>query len=389
MKIENLYKYFLYTQASHLPVWEEENHALLGLLPKERILMELADLSLADREFSRIPEEYLVREIPETLLAFFQKQRTIPVLSPLGERKEDWDKPRLLAELSRSSWVAKEPEKKESNDPESPEEKSKQTQWFMEVLLQNFPDGLLATDLDGHSVFYNETFENEILPRKWFKDSILHAEKLLKEMSKELLGNYLKTHELRLEEGKLSVQTFLPDLDCLVRVSILHQKGKPVGYLYHFSPASSKVNHQDADGFIFPSVAEAFRQKLPLETILKEVEGSYIYQSLKRNQENVSHAALDLGVPRTTLQNRIKFLDLTSKFPMNRDQPIPRRKSPKEQESVSAASSVPKNVPDKKPKKKTSDGKSKPKARGLREKSPVRKKSGSSKKKVSAKKKAK
>ncbi|TGL64255.1 PAS domain-containing protein [Leptospira sarikeiensis] len=328
MRIEVLYKFFLYSPTSHLPVWEE-GPGLLGLLPKERVLMELADLSASEREFSRIPEEFLIREIPESLLSFFQKQRTIPVLNPLGEKLEDWDKPRFLAELSRSSWMAKEPEKPKATPQKTEEEKAKQSQWFMEVLLQNFPDGLLATDLDGHTVFYNETFEQEILVKKWFRDSILQAEKLLKEMSKELLGNYLKTHELRLEEGKLSVQTYLPDLDSIVRVSVLKQKGKPLGYLYHFSPASAKLNSQDGEGMEFPSVTEAFNQKLPLETILKEVEGSYIYHTLKRNQENVSHAALDLGVPRTTLQNRIKFLDLTSKFKLNKDQPIPRKKTGK------------------------------------------------------------
>ncbi len=328
MRIEVLYKFFLYSPASHLPVWEEGS-GLIGLLPKERVLMELADLSVAEREFTRIPEELLIREIPESLLAYFQRQRTIPVLKPTGEKSEDWDKPRFLSELSRASWVAKEPVKTEDSPEKTEEERAKQSQWFMEVLLQNFPDGLLATDLDGHSVFYNESFEKDILVRKWFRDSILQAEKLLKEMAKDLLGNYLKTHELRLEEGKLSVQTFVPELDSLVRVSILKQKGKPLGYLYHFSPASAKLNSQDGEGMEFPSVTEAFNQKLPLETMLKEVEGSYIYHTLKRNQENVSHAALDLGVPRTTLQNRIKFLDLASRFKLNKDQPIPRKKTTK------------------------------------------------------------
>lgn len=334
--------------------------------------MELADLSVAEREFSRIPEEFLVKEIPESLLAFFQRQRTIPVISPAGEKAEDWDKPRFMAELSRASWVAKETAKKETTPEKIEEEKAKQSQWFMEVLLQNFPDGLLATDLDGHSVFYNESFEKEILPRRWFRDSILQAEKLLKEMSKDLLGNYLKTHELRLEEGKLSVQTFISDLDSLVRVSILKQKGKPLGFLYHFSPASSKLNSQDGEGMDFPSVTEAFHQKLPLETMLKEVEGSYIYHTLKRNQENVSHAALDLGVPRTTLQNRIKFLDLTSKFKMSKDQPIPRKKALKSPGS-----------------KKPSPPVAKASAPETKQKPAAKKKQGGSKKKLPSKKRTK
>nr|WP_232224721.1 helix-turn-helix domain-containing protein [Leptospira fainei] len=373
MRIEGLYKHFLYTPTNFLPVWEESD-GLLGLLPKETILMELADLSVADREFTRIPEEYLIREIPESLLGYFQKQRTIPVLNSFGERKEDWDKPRLMAELSRSSWVAKGAEKPAQQSPElQAEDRTKQSQWFMEVILQNFPDGLLATDLDGHAVFYNETFEKDILTRKWFRDSILYAEKLLKEMSKDLLGNYLKTHELRLDEGKISVQTFVQDLDSLVRVSVLRQKGKPLGYLYHFSPIRAKLNSQDEDGMEFPSVTEAFGQKLPLETMLKEVEGSYIYHTLKRNQENVSHAALDLGVPRTTLQNRIKFLDLGARFKLNKDQPIPRKKTGK---------SVPSRKPQTSPKSLPLE--TKPKI-AAKKKQSVPKKKTSSKKKAKGK----
>ncbi|MBE8398518.1 transcriptional regulator, partial [Leptospira borgpetersenii serovar Hardjo-bovis] len=75
----------------------------------------------------------------------------------------------------------------------------------------------------------------------------------------------------------------------------------------------------------FPSVIDAFFQKLPLETMLKEVESAFIFHSLKAIQDNISHTALQLGIPRTTLQNIIKFLDLQSLYTLSRENSIPRK----------------------------------------------------------------
>lgn len=200
--------------------------------------------------------------------------------------------------------------------------------WFMELILQNFPDGLLATDLEGSSLFYNETFEQNILPKKYFRDSIQQAERLLKEMSKNLLADYLKTNELRLDgNSTFSLQTYVSELECNVRIIVLKQNSKIAGYLYHFITPKAVLGRQDENGLEFPSIRDAFLQKLPLETMLKEVESSFIFYSLKANQDNISHTALQLGVPRTTLQNRIKFLDLQNRYSLSRENPIPRKKA--------------------------------------------------------------
>lgn len=199
-----------------------------------------------------------------------------------------------------------------SPEPVTESKKQEQEQnsrfWFMELILQNLPDGLLATNLEGNSIFYNETFEQNILPKKYFRDSIVQAERLLKEMSKNLLADYLKSNELRLDGNTpFSLQTYITELECNVRIIVLKQGSKIVGYLYHFITPRAVLGRQNESGLEFPSVSDAFFQKLPLETMLKEVESAFIFHSLKANQDNISHTALQLGIPRTTLQNRIKF----------------------------------------------------------------------------------
>ncbi|EMY75990.1 transcriptional regulator, Fis family [Leptospira weilii serovar Ranarum str. ICFT] len=337
MKIEAIYKYFLLTPTTHLPVVDESGE-LIGLLSRKLIQMEMADLSSSEREYSQLPESFLETTMPESFFQYFQRQKSIPVLAKTGEKKEEWDKVQLLAGLGKLVAAQRPPE--ETPSPEKKQELEQSSRfWFMELILQNFPDGLLATDLEGNSVFYNETFEQNILPKKYFRDSILQAERLLKEMSKNLLADYLKSNELRLD-GNLpfSLQTYRTELECTVRIIVLKQGSKIVGYLYHFVTPRAVLGRQDESGLEFPSVQDAFFQKFPLETMLKEVESSFIFHSLKRNQDNISHTALELGVPRTTLQNRIKFLDLQSRYALSKENPIPRKKT------ISTASSEEKSA---------------------------------------------
>ncbi|MFE1938659.1 transcriptional regulator [Leptospira kirschneri] len=326
MKIETIYKYFLLTPSTHLPVVDDSGK-LIGLLSRKLIQMEMADLSNSEKEYAQIPESFLETDIPESFFQYFQKQKSIPVLSITGEKKEEWDKVQLMAELGQLV-SANRPNVPSTTETQKQEKEQNSRFWFMELILQNFPDGLLATDLEGSSLFYNETFEQNILPKKYFRDSIQQAERLLKEMSKNLLADYLKTNELRLDgNSTFSLQTYVSELECNVRIIVLKQNSKIAGYLYHFITPKAVLGRQDENGLEFPSIRDAFLQKLPLETMLKEVESSFIFYSLKANQDNISHTALQLGVPRTTLQNRIKFLDLQNRYSLSRENPIPRKKA--------------------------------------------------------------
>lgn len=88
MKIETIYKYFLLTPSTHLPVVDNSGK-LIGLLSRKLIQMEMADLSNSEKEYTQIPESFLETDIPESFFQYFQRQKSIPVLSTTGEKKKN------------------------------------------------------------------------------------------------------------------------------------------------------------------------------------------------------------------------------------------------------------------------------------------------------------
>ncbi|MCW7493845.1 transcriptional regulator [Leptospira sp. 2 VSF19] len=316
MKFESLYRHFLLTKATHLPVISDEGE-LLGLLSKDRVHRELSDLGREREELDEIPLEILETELHENLILYFKESTLIPVIGLDGEKKDNWDKPRFLAAFSKLDSVNNRDPKLEEIESklEKKKENADSVQWFMELILSHFPDGLLATDVGGSTVFYNETFENDILTKSLFRDSLQLAEKYLHNLNREVLATYLKDHDLTLgKDADTSVlHTNITDLRANLRIITLKKEKKVVGFLYHFSP-SSFANPSGAGNSEFPNMDEAFVSKLPLETVLEEMEAHYIHKSLKRNSNNISHTATELGVPRTTLQNRIRFLKLAERF---------------------------------------------------------------------------
>lgn len=349
MKFESLYRHFLLTRATHLPVISEEGE-LLGLLSKDRVHRELSDLGREREDLDEIPLEILETELHENLLLFFKESTQIPVIGLDGEKKDNWDKPRFLAAFTKlDSSHIRDPKLEEIESKlERKKENADSVQWFMELILSHFPDGLIATDVTGSTVFYNETFENDILTKPLFRDSLQLAEKYLHNLNREVLATYLKDHDMSLgKDADTSVlYTNITELRVTLRIVTLKKEKKVFGFLYHFSP-SSFTNSLGNGQSEFPNLDEAFRSKLPLESVLEEMEAHYIHKSLKRNSNNISHTATELGVPRTTLQNRIRFLKLSERF-RNESKGktvIPRKRSeklePKPKKTTEKAKQIP------------------------------------------------
>lgn len=319
--------------ASHLPVLGEEK-LLIGFLSKEKLQIEMADLSRSSMEVDEIPQEFLDKDISESLLAFFSTNSKIPVLDMQGNRIESWDKPRLLAEYTKLAG-SESSQKENSNNDESLKYQSSDSSknpvhWFTQLILESFSDPLFATDIEGTAIFHNDRFESEILSQSFFRNSVSFAERYLRDLNKDLFASFLKANDLDMnanqENGKI-LQTILPKIGYMVRVVSLVQADKLVGYLYHFIQLKRSILDSNSDGFQFPSIEEAFANKLPIELVLKETESFYIYQSLLRNKRNVSHAAEELGIPRSTLQNRIRFLDIENRFQNSKQDKVPRKRS--------------------------------------------------------------
>ncbi|PJE00545.1 MAG: transcriptional regulator [Leptospira sp.] len=399
MRFASLYKHFMLSPASHLPVLAEDK-SLLGFLSKEKLQIEMADLARSSLDIEEIPHELIELDISENLLSYFNAHSKIPVIDSQGVRFESWDKPRLLAEYTKlvgskssqsvgegiSNFENESRENLENSNSFAKEEiknSKNPVQWFTQLILESFSDPLFATDLEGNSVFYNDRFEKEILSQQFFRDSVSFAERYLRDLNKDLFASFLKANNLDMnasqENGRV-LQTILAKIGYMVRVVSLTQSDKLVGYLYHFILLKQSIQDSNSEGIVFPSLEEALANKLPIELVLKETESYYIYQSLLRNKRNVSHTAHELGVPRSTLQNRIRFLDIDKRFQDKKQTPVPRKRSsspkPEKSQKLSESSTQSKERP--KSKQQTTNPKpltkSKTKAKPLSKKKTSKKK---------------
>jgi hypothetical protein len=334
MKIESFYKYFLMTPVSHFPVLGEDG-ASIGLLSRDKISREMADLDSSGIEYEVIPEHLLSFEITDTIIKYFQNHRTIPVLNIYAQRVDTWEKPRFLAECSdllTKKSSEKTPILQEKSDSTLAESTNKMLIYkYSELILQNFPDALFSTDKDGNTTFYNEKFEKQILAKHIFKDSITLAEKYFKELNRDLISEYFKSVEIDDNTNTQIpvLQAYVKNIDFTVRIVTLKGDEKVLGFLYHLSePSKNEIVAEEkvSKSSEFISIEEAFEEGYSLNQLLKEVEAGYILKSFKKNHENISHTANALGIPRSTLQNRIKYLDLSDKLGRDPDSPIPRQK---------------------------------------------------------------
>jgi hypothetical protein len=333
MKIESFYKFFLMTPVTHFPVVGEDG-AAVGLLSKEKISREMADLESIGIEYEVIPDHLLTYEITDSIVLFFQSHRTIPVLNIFGQRIDTWEKPRLLAECSdllTKKNPPKQEQKVDSNGIDTPDSSSNKLliYKFMELILKSFPDALFSTDKDGNTTFYNEKFETYILSKHVFRDSITIAEKYFRELNRDLISEHFKSIDVD-ENSSNSLpilQAFVKNINMIVKIVTLKGDDKVIGFLYHLIESESdQIEKNNLIQSDFPILEKAFQSGVPLLEILKDVESSYILKSFKLNHENISHTASSLGIPRSTLQNRIKYLDLSTKMARDPETPVPRQR---------------------------------------------------------------
>lgn len=320
------------TPVAHFPVVGEDGSAV-GLLSKEKISREMADLESVGIEYEVIPDHLLTYEITDSIVLFFQTHRTIPVLNIFGQRIDTWEKPRLLAECSdllTKKIPPKQEQKTDSIDIDIPDSSNKLLIYkFMELILRSFPDALFSTDKDGNTTFYNEKFETSILSKHIFRDSITIAEKYFRELNRDLISEYFKTTDVN-ENSSMSLpilHAFVKNINMIVKIVTLKGDDKVIGFLYHLIESESdQIEKDDHTQSEFPIIEKAFQSGVSLSEILKDVESSYILKSFKLNHENISHTASSLGIPRSTLQNRIKYLGLSNKMARDPETPVPRQR---------------------------------------------------------------
>ena len=142
------------TPVSHLPV-VDENSDIVGLISKEKVLMEMADIASTTEDYKKIPEQFLEFNITEGVIFYFQNNRTIPVINTLSQKVDTWEKPRFLAEISKltnKNPVLTTDAKETESDNAGLNENKQAIFQFMSMVLASFPDALFANRGDRKSV---------------------------------------------------------------------------------------------------------------------------------------------------------------------------------------------------------------------------------------------
>ena len=319
------------------------NLELIGFALRSELDQAMADLDRARRDFSEIPEPILVRDqVPPEALASLRIHAEIPVLNLHGEQVANWNEARYLKAIAafretlkpattetsgqsstpaapdvsgRSARTTFSPAAASGAAPSSESGPSAQ-RWLGELILGALPYALFATDLQGHTLFYNGRFEDGILTKRVLKNSIRLAESFFLELTRTLLARSFEEDPLRKNRNILT--TYHPELEVRIRVLNLEQEGRLQGYLYLFQ--------DPGDGELFHELVDRVGRGQGLEAVIDEVEGQFIYLMLDRHGQNVSHTAKALKIKRSTLQNKIKRLRIDQRYNRKVQGPVRRHR---------------------------------------------------------------
>lgn len=303
---------------------------LSGFLSRSRLDRLMADLDRAKLEYDHIPDDLLVRDyVPEGALKI--SGHHVPVFDANGQQLANWDEPQLLKAVAdfreRLKSAGNEPHFEKHTRPgldtqavpeKAPpvQDRADAARWLGELLLAALPYALFATDLQGNTLFYNERFAERILAKGPLKNSIRLAESYFTELTRTLLARSFERDPMRELRDQLSA--YSTELGLRIRVLNLEDDGRIHGYLYLF--------HDTGESELFHELEDRNAQGQGLEAILEDVEGQFIHLMLSKHGQNVSHTAKALKIKRSTLQNKIKRLDIDAKYGRRVEGPIRRRR---------------------------------------------------------------
>ncbi|MBE7438391.1 MAG: hypothetical protein HS115_08065 [Spirochaetales bacterium] len=302
---------FFYQHNSSLLAITDDRDELQGFLSRDRLDPVLADLERARALHERIPRQLLLR--PPFAAAFLSRLSNfseIPVVTEAAEGREPWDQLKLFEQVTRS-------QKQDHQEPGLSPEKSAELreghdQFLTRTILSGFPDALFAARLDGSTLFFNQAFDDRVIGQVLFKKSLRLVEEYFRELTREELA---RAYERSPRVEKLEI--YADELGMLLQISQLVEKDHLIGYLYILRPMDREA---------LAGTLELFYRKKGLETMLDEMESSRILSALRGNENNISHAATELKIKRTTLQNKMKRLNLAEKYGYKQTGPVPRKK---------------------------------------------------------------
>tara|TARA_Y100001937_G_scaffold95450_1_gene129670 strand:+ start:78714 stop:80009 length:1296 start_codon:yes stop_codon:yes gene_type:complete len=309
-------RFFYSTSLDHIPLVQDLSGELEGYLSRDLINRQLSDLQRAHLEYDSIPADWVDADISREDLLKLSSQCPVPVLNRAGQKKSDWSDTELLRHASdlkerRSTESAK-------TGPVIDPLPESSDQWFARLVLAAIPHPILATDLNGHALFYNEGFQQRVLHRDFFHNNLALAESYFLELTRGLLARVYS-------EGPHPADLLfasIPELSISVEITTIHRESQVSGYLYIFQdPELSGIPHE---------VLSRLERQMSLDEIMEELEAGIIASMLRRNGQNISHAAQALRINRSTLQNKIKRLKVNERFARKIDGPVRRVRSARE-----------------------------------------------------------
>ena len=325
--IEDTLRYFFLVPVPDLPVISKQG-TLIGFLTKNSLQAELAEFT-NETKWKEIPISILEKKPSAALLAYLQKGKLVPVLDKTGKKMMDWDKELFFQHLNLEEDLQETEKIKldflnvSSASESSAKSKDSEIAWFQELILLNIPDPLFVCDRMGKNLFYNQSFQKEIL-EKQYRNSLILAEKKLKELSKQFVMEQVSKKG---EVEKNPITGNLPNSPFQFLFTPLKKQDSLLGFLYQFqrqdfTSTNSKIPKRTAS----------------LPASLEALEKAWIEISLEKNAHNISKTAKDLGIPRTTLQNRMLALRLTQRL----TKPSVTQKKPKQTQQSSKSPKAPK-----------------------------------------------
>lgn len=313
-------RFFYSSSLDHIPLVRDLDGQLEGYLSRDLLNRELSDLQRAQSDFDSVPESWVQKDIGREDLLRLSSQCPVPVINRAGQKKTEWQDTELLRHASELKERRAQEAAAQSEDQLINAEPESSDQWFARLVLAAIPHPILATDLNGHALFYNEGFQQRVLQRDFFHKNLALAESYFLELTRGLLARVYS-------EGPHPTDLLfasIPELSISVEITTIHREQQISGYLYIFQdPELSGIPHE---------VLSRLERGMSLDDIMEELEAGIIASMLRRNGQNVSHAAQALRINRSTLQNKIKRLKVNERFARTVDGPVRRVRNSKPDE---------------------------------------------------------
>lgn len=319
VQLSDLVRIFFKHPLSYIPIVDENlggDIYLIGFLSREKVFHYSSDKDRLQMQFERIPDFFISKEIsPEVIWEFFEKS-PIPIYTIFAKFVDNWTKNDINYHLKNFLYSVKMPYQIEQNSNNDVIERDREKYYFLEIILSAFPYPIFAIDVHGNSLFYNEFFLKEIIDQGPFKKTLALAESYFKELVKDVIAESI----LKNIQSDTLYRNW-KELKRKIVITNLLQEKEVIGYLLLFipeeifSPKKEIVLDQDSISFLFNEFIEnELKTGKNYDQIIEEIESKIIRNFLNKNKKNITHTAETLKIKRTTLQNKIKRLNLNTEF---------------------------------------------------------------------------